>query len=370
MLSHILACAFLLGHGVEYAAARGEERLGADLMVVPEGAGISAGAALLGGVPTGSLLPMGVEGAVAALPGVTKVAPQYIIFSKAASCCNMGDMLLVGFDPSRDFTVLPWLGAGKLVSVRKDEALSGSLVLKGVGAAIRLYNQVVTVAARLDKSGAETFDNALFIPLSSLSTMERSFGKGEGRFAFAWGRPSLLLVRLAPAVDPDEVARKLEGRQPGIRALVIPQQLRNERVRLGKFVLIRTPLAGAAWVFVLLAAGMLIFLSCRERFSITGLLQAFGCGRRRLLVLFGFESFILSLTAITAGGAGSLLVLSFFAPFLGQVTGLPLLPVGIAVAASDLAGACPVFAAMMTVITVVVYLVALRREPADLMRGA
>lgn len=370
MLSHILAGALLLGHGVEYAAARGGERLGADLMVVPEEAAISSGAALLGGVPTGSPLPEGMEATIAALPGVTRVAPQYIIFSKANSCCDVGDKLLVGFDPSRDFTVLPWLAPGNRITVRKGEALAGWRVLKGTGASVRLYNQDVTVAARLDKSGKDIFDSALFIPRASLSAMERPIGKGEAQPTFPWGRPSLLLVRLASAADPDVFARMLEGRQPGIRVLAIPQQLRRERIRLGKFVLIRTPLAAAAWIFILLAAGLLQFLSCRERCSVLGLLQAFGFGKGRLLLLFGIESFVLSLSAMAAGGVGTLLVLRFSAPSLGQATGLPLLPGGVAVAATDLAVICPVFAALVTVMAVAVYLVALGCEPAELMRGA
>jgi putative ABC transport system permease protein len=369
MLFHILALALLLGHGVEYAAARGGERLGADLMIVPSAAGISSGSALLGGVPTGAFLPDGIEGTVAALPGVKTVAPQYNILSKADSCCDVGDALLVGFDPSRDFTVLPWLDPGIRINWRKDEALAGFRVMKGAGAAIRLYNRVFTLVSRLDKSGKESFDTALFIPMAGLKAMERSFGKGENRLTIPLGRPSLLLVRLASAEDPDKVARMLESRQPGIRALTIPQQLRNERIRLGKFLLIRTPLATAAWTFVLFAACLLQVLFCRERFTILGLLQAFGCGKGRLLLLSGIANVIISLAAMTFGGAGTLLVLSFSAPFLGQAMGLPVLPVGVSVATTDLAWICPVFAAMMAGLALVVHLVTLRREPADLMRG-
>ncbi|MBT0653830.1 FtsX-like permease family protein [Geomobilimonas luticola] len=371
LVSFLLAGVVLVRSGVEEATARGAKRLGADLMVVPQGAEVPLGAGLFGGVPVRFSLPEGIDRRIAVMPGVLVAAPQYFLSSAPASCCETGNLLLVGFDPSRDVTVLPWLSPHVRLKMETGSILVGGSVMKGTGAALRFYNHPFTVAARLEKTGMGYFDNAVFIPLDGVSAMERSSGSAGGvSLRVPWGRPSILLVRLAPSIVPRDMASLLERRYPGIKVLTIPGLFRENRLRMEKLARGQLPLAAAAWLFAVLGGGALQFLYWRERRSSLGLLQAFGCGKGVLMLLFGAEAFVLSLAGMVAGSAGAFFVLRLFASYFAVTAGMPLLLGGLDLSLSGLPWLWLVFAGTMAVEAVIIMFLMLRREPADLLRGA
>ncbi|HZV81352.1 MAG TPA: ABC transporter permease, partial [Geobacteraceae bacterium] len=283
LVSFFLTGAELLQRGMGEAADRGAKRLGADMMVVPSGAEIQVDRGLFGGAPVRLALPRGVERAVAASRGVKAVAPQYFLFAANSPCCDTGELLLVGFDPARDFTVLPWLRSDKGSFDDDRSVVAGGVVRKAKGAELRIYNRHFTVAARLEKSGLGYFDNAVFIPVAGLAAMEQtSLQGGAIPFKLPWDRPSILLVLLSPGVDPEGTAAMLEQQVPGIRVLTMPQLFREKRDRVTKLAAWSTPLAVTSWLLAMLAGLAVWFPWWRERRPLLGLLQVCGIGRGAL----------------------------------------------------------------------------------------
>lgn len=370
VIAFLLSGVTLLGNSVEEALATVGKRLGADLMVVPAGTEIRLEKGLIGGLPIRFSLPEGVESAVASMPGIRLVAPQYFLSSAKASCCETGSLLLVGFDPARDFTVRPWLQDDAGESLRGESVLIGGGVMKGKGASLRLYNRTFTVAGRLEKSGMGYFDNAVFIPLEGVAAMERSSrSAGAALLAIPWGRPSLLLLQLAPQIKAQEAAELLQQRIPAVRVLTIPELFREKREKMARIAGLQPLLVAAAWLLALVAGGALQLLYWRQRRPLLGLLQAWSWRRRDIVLFFGLEGLLLSLTGMVTGSIGALLLLRLFAPSFAMVLGLPLLPAG---AFPDIAGMIwlwLVFAGAMATLTVLVLLYLLRHEPAELMRG-
>jgi hypothetical protein len=368
LVAFILACALILGEGIEKGAVRGYERLGAELAIVPEKAEIHSMDGLYGGT-LANFLPQGIEEQIGAMPGVIKVAPQYVLKSAADSCCEMGNLLLVGFDPSRDFTVLPWLPPGTRFAGGKDQAVVGWRVMKAPGGRFRLYDHTITVAARLERTGTATSDAALFIPLESFAEIERSSARGGARAGTQWGRPSLLLVRLSPGIVPREAGQELERKFRGMRAVALPDQLREKKERLANLARVRHPLAVTAWLFALLAGGAVQFLSMRERRASLGLLRSFGFGKKVVLGLSAVEAFVISLAGIAAGSIGAYLALRLTGQYLAMATGIPLLTSEISLATANFPRLWTEFATAMAIVAVINVFPLLQREPADLLRG-
>lgn len=370
LISFILAVALLLGQEIGDGTTRATGRLGADLMVVPAGNSVANGAKLCGGVPVHSFLPEGLEARIAATTGINRVAPQYVFSSAADPCCDLGDILLIGFDPSRDFTVLPWLHPGDELHAEKDEILAGSRVMKAPGAVIRFFSHPLTLAARLESSGSAPFDTALFIPLSSLAAMERASSRGTTKLKVPWGKPSLLLVRLEPEINPQQMARTLERQYPEIHLLTIPESLPGKRLLLEKFGQVRWPLTIAAWLVALFFGGAVLFLRLQQRRSSLGLLRSFGSSKTILSLIFGLETFITALAAAVAGCLGACLLLRVSGPYLSAATGIGFLPGWVFRAATGIYWSFPEFALALGVETAVIVILLLRDEPADLLRGA
>src|ERR687887_515852 len=118
--SLLLIAAVALGSGVVFTGAVlmqsidrsmavGFTRLGADLMVVPEGALTNITAALLVVEPTDLVLDADALGR-AGLDSIGRYAPQKILRLAHSGIGDHHEAVdFVGFDPKRDMTVQPWL---------------------------------------------------------------------------------------------------------------------------------------------------------------------------------------------------------------------------------------------------------------------
>ena len=95
-----------------------EQRLGADIIVLPEGAEnkVDLKNILLQGTPGYFYMDKSVTEKLSAVEGVEKLSPQYFLVSANAECCTV-QVQIIGFDEDTDITVKPWLR----------EAYSGSL---------------------------------------------------------------------------------------------------------------------------------------------------------------------------------------------------------------------------------------------------
>ena len=365
----ILCSGILFTRGVNAAIARGSGRLGADLMVVPPGADVPLERGLIGGVPVTLRLPAGVEKRVAAVPGVAVAAPQYFLASARASCCESGNLLLVGFDPSRDFTVLPWRGRGGDAKPAGDDILIGGAVMRGAGATLRFYNHLFTVGGRLEKSGLGYFDNAAFIPLEGVRRMEQSSRIPPAvPLHVPWDEPSLLLVKVARGASPEEVAGRLRTEVPLAEVRTIPELFRRSRVRLER-IEGALPLVGA--VSGLLAVTLAVAaqaMALRSRRQSLGLLQCFGMTSGRITALVAGETLLLALAGLVAGGGGAWGMLLIFSGYIEVVLGFPLLlePAALAAALPALA---LVLGAVVLCTALPLALVLARREPYDLIRS-
>jgi len=370
LISFVLVSALLLGQGITQEASRAAGRLGADIMIVAKGTEIGGEAKLIGGMPVGSSLPAGIEDSIAAMAEVSRIAPQYVFSSAADPCCELGDVLLVGFDPSRDFTVRPWLRPEDGLPGSERQILAGARVMKAPGAAMRFFDQTFTLSARLEQSRYATFDTALFIPLGGLAAMERSSRSGGNRLSIPWGRPSLLLLRLAAGIEPRQMALALERQHPGIQALAVGEPVRSERFHLESLGSGQGPLSVAAWLFALLSGGTFLFSRFQSRRASLGLLQAYGYGKGLLTFIFAMETFLLSLAGMAAGGVAAFCTLGLSDQYLAMATGVPLLPGWLSRSAVATFWSFPAFAGTLSAGAAVIVLFMLRSEPADLLKGS
>jgi len=109
MTGFLLATTLIIA-GARYSLDSGLERLGADILVVPEGAEIKIETALLMGKPVDVWMPRENIKKVANIPGVEAVSPQIYLASMFDSpCCAVSEMFIVVYDPETDFTIAPWL---------------------------------------------------------------------------------------------------------------------------------------------------------------------------------------------------------------------------------------------------------------------
>ena len=212
--SLLLIAAVALGSGVVFTGAVlmqsidrsmavGFTRLGADMMVVPEGALTNITASLLVVEPTGLVLDADVL-AKARLTSLGRIAAQKIVrveHSGIGSHHESAD--LIGFEPAQDFTVQPWLGEKLNRPLQSGDVILGTARDGVLGSQLLIFGKPHVVYGRLGRTGVGTHERGVFMSFATLDALGEAIGgHGAKPAVLTPGKVSGFLAELAPGATP------------------------------------------------------------------------------------------------------------------------------------------------------------------------
>ncbi len=304
----------------------GAERLGADLMVVPEGYEEKARSTLIAGKPSVFYMPGEVLDKVRKIKGVKQASPQLFIKSTSYPCCTYVDVLLVAFEPETDFTVKPWLQETIKRDLGKDEVIIGASIPVSTGEKMTFYGKELTVVGTLSRTGLEYIDHAVYMTLETardLITVSKtksyeSLDIGENVY-------SAILVQLDPNISPERAAVFIEYEIKGVKAITSQDVIGTVKKQL--FALLRTlfGLGISLWIVTIILVGVVFSMIVNERQREIGILRSLGAKKSGIFYLITIEAFIISvaggITGIIAGGVLLLIIkdpirIAFNLPYL------------------------------------------------------
>ncbi len=307
----------LITTGVHGGLTSGISRLGADLMVVPEGSTAATHNALVVGEPAAFYMDGAVTDKVATVPGVGRAAPQIYVETLASSACCTGRLFLVGFDPDRDFTVKPWLTKLLPEGLHAAQVVVGNHILTPVGELMRFYGTDFTVAARLDGTGMGA-DETVFLPVQAVRQLVLdSETKAEKPLRIPPGQISSVLVRVENPGSVDEVARRIQAAVPGVSVVTTGDVTRGVTRDLGRLMATLTPVLSGVLLVCLALLVVLFAAVAAERSREVGLMRAMGATERFVVSLLVREAVLL---AVAGGLAGALAGAGLFALFQRVIT--------------------------------------------------
>jgi len=305
----ILYAGAMIGIGVRQALAIGTARLGADLVVVPQGAVAGTHTALVVGEPVAFYMEGSVADRVAAMPGVAAASPQVYVETLASSACCTGRLFLVGFDPTTDFTVQPWLMKKLGRPLDPDEVIVGNHVLGLTGDTLLFYGTPFRIAARLDPTGMG-MDETVFLPVHAVGEMvENSVTLAEEPLTIPEGHISAVLVKLEDPEQSDAFAQAIAEQIPGVAALTGGQVARSVGESLRGLMALLLPVGLGLAVLAAALLGLLFAVVAAERSREIGLLRAMGASLRQT------ASILLAEAALLGMGGGLLGIAAGFAVF-------------------------------------------------------
>lgn len=309
LVSGLLFAGAISMKGVMMSIRLGAERLGADLMVVPQGYEDKARSSIIAGKPSVFYMPDAVLEKVRKVKGVRQASPQLFIKSTTYPCCTEVDVLLVGFDPETDFTVTPWLTEKLRRPLGKDEAVVGRSIPVEKGEKVKFYGKDLTVVGYLSDTGIEYIDHAVYMTLDAARELIRqSKTKAAVPLNIDERALSTILVQLDPAVSPERAAVFVEYEVQGVKAIAAQDVIGSVKKQLS--VLLKTifGVGISLWAVTLVLIGVVFSMIVNERRREIGLLRAIGAKDKALFSLILIESVIISLAGsilgVAAGGAG------------------------------------------------------------------
>lgn len=303
----------LIVSGAQNSLQRGLERLGADILVVPQGAESKVETALLMGKPTEVWMSDNYLQKIAGVPGVAKVSPQvYLQSLYGASCCSVSEMFLVVFDPQTDFAVTPWLQRNLGRGLAKNEVIGGSYVFTPPGERfIKLYGNNLTLKGNLEATGTGldqtmfmTVETAREISLSSAAMAEKPLSIPDNQI-------SSVMVKVQPGADPHKVSLQVLLDVTGIVPIESPNLFGSFRQQMLGLLDGFLVLLIIAWVLAVILIALVFSLAANERHHEIAVLRAIGATRHYVFRSLLSEAAILALAAGVTGIAVTGLEFSF-----------------------------------------------------------
>ncbi len=317
----------LVVRGAEDSLRLALARLGADIIVVPQGAEERVESALLMGMPARAWMPSTVLEQVGRVAGVAAASPQlYLTSLYGASCCSVSEMFLVVFDPATDFTLRPWLERNLGGGLQLGEVIGGSYVFVPEGEEnIRLYGYLVTLRGNLEPTGTN-LDQSMFFTLETAQDIARiSRSRAEKPLEIPPDSISAILVKAAPGRDPRAVAVEIMRQVPGVTPIESPDLFRAFRRQIvGLLRGMLTILATTVGLALALIA-LVFTMATNERRREIGVLRALGATQADVCRTLLAEAAMLGLGGAATGITLATLVTGLFRNLIVSALGMPFL---------------------------------------------
>lgn len=307
-------------------------RMGADLIVVPEGYDSKITGAILRGEPNSFFFDQSVAERVRALPGVEEASPQIFLATLSAGCCSY-PLQLIGVDFDTDFSVVPWLSSQVKLPLKEGEIIVGASIEGTYNSEVKFFGRPFKIKGRLAKTGMG-FDTSVFMDMETTRVLASEFQKLlETPVAENERLISSVMVRLQKDADPKAVQTAVteEFRGEGVYPLLSKQMMSEVSANLQNLLFYVYVLIALLWLLSFVVLMLVYSISLRERRREFATLRVLGAGRKKLRAICLTEILL-----INAGGAfcGTVLgaaVALLFGPAFSKLLRMPFLTPGVSV---------------------------------------
>ena len=321
--SAVLFASLVLSQSLKSGIAGLRSRMGADLLVVPEGYEKGAENILLSGEPNYFYMERKVLDSVRAVEGVENASGQFYLTSLSESCCDF-PIQIIGFEPESDFVIQNWAKSRVKTDTNEEFLLSGSNVNLTKGS-VKFFGNEHKISARLSKSGTG-MDNVIFCDFASL---ERIFEDASSRgFGFisdgdTKNKLSTVLVKISPDSSADAVALRIKKVLPGVHVIVGEKFIRNFSEKLSAIFVFLYSISILLFLITIISLALVFSITINERRREFSILRVLGANRLLLCSVLFWEAGILGAGGSLLGiGLSALIVIPFNA-LISEKLGLP-----------------------------------------------
>lgn len=313
ILAFVLFSGTFLVKSLNEGLASLSDRLGADIIVVPQGYDGKIEGALLRGEPNTFYFDIEAVDRIKRIEGVANASPQLFIATLSASCCSF-PLQIIGVDFETDFNVKPWLSKHLKLPLKDNEIVVGSNIVGNIKGELKFFSQPFIIAARLSKTGMG-FDNSVFMTMENARRLSKEYERiMQHPIAHNERLISSVMVKLKTGYNAKKIANAISAEFKGeeIYPLISKQMMSNVSSGIENLSLYIRILIIALYILsfvVLIVSFSSIFNERRGEFA---MMRIVGATKTWLALLASFEAFIISSIAAFLGTMVSLFIIILF----------------------------------------------------------
>ncbi|MGN0687896.1 MAG: ABC transporter permease [Oscillospiraceae bacterium] len=320
----LFACTVLLSNmnrGLESTS----ERLGADIVVVPEDYFSSIENALFTGNPCTVYFDRKWAEILRETDGIEAASSQLFLATLNSECCESLAQL-IAFDEDNDFVIRPWLSTETALS--ENEAAVGCDIGLAKGETVTYYGTEFTVAEVLDKSGMG-YDNSVFI---SYDGAKRIIGSESARNFLSVQSDdfiSMVNLKVKDGYDAETVSNAIAKQYDGVAVYTSDKLLENAEKSIRSFTGYSNVLLTVLFVLSTISIMSIFSITVNERKREFGIFILFGTQKNQLIRIIMLEAVFIIIVGTAAGILLSGICLLLFRNIIVLNLQLPYLEVGI-----------------------------------------
>ncbi len=305
-----------------------EDRLGADIMVVPYEATTKSELKniVLQGNTGYFYMDKSRAEKVLSRDGIGQASEQFFLASTSSGCCSI-PVQIIGFEPETDFTISPWIRKSYSKDLQDLDIVVGNDLNAFVGDTLTFYGLDCHVASKLDKTGT-SFDTAVFTNENTIKMLiQSSLDKNMNDFANISpdGVVSCILINTAEGFTTEEVVNDINIHVKKVKAIQTKEMISGISDSLSGVSDIITILMVAVWVLGLIILLLAFTMSVNERKKEFAVLRVIGASRQKLAGIVMQEALLTGFVGSLVGVVVSLLVIVPFNTLIEEQMNLPFL---------------------------------------------
>ncbi len=307
-ITFIISFTLISSSLIQGAIKNMNEKLGADLIVIPEGSETETNEFLFLNELRTFYMSKNIYEKLKNYEEIDKITYQIWLVTLPSLCCGVADIEVIAIDPETDFIIKPFLE--KKLELLEGTAYAGYeawlSVLGGVIDTAVLYQKEFKIIDKLEKTGTG-LDYALYIGVDD-------FRKIAEENPYIEAKPdqiSVIFIKLKEDVDENKVIEKIKNEFPNVEVLRksdLGENLKKIISSISSSLLI---VALIIFPLSLLVILNLTFITINERKKEIGILKALGANNSSIIKILFIENFFMVLPSILIGFSLAL-ILSLF----------------------------------------------------------
>lgn len=280
-----------------------EARLGADIVVVPYEARTKGQFEdiILEGIPGSFYMRKSYYDKIVAIEGIEVASPQFYLASTSAGCCSV-PVQIIGFDPSTDFIIQPWIRESFAGTVGDMDIVIGADVSMPLDRSLTFYNTTCRVVAQLEKTGTG-LDTSVY---GNMNTV-RQMAKNAVELGFQYKGTNVntdvssVMIKVKAGYDVEWVKDQINIYVSHVVAGSSAGMVNSISQGLGNISTLVGALLVVIWVLsiVILVIGFVMIAG--ERKKEFAVLRALGASQKMLAGYVSVETALLSLVGAALG---------------------------------------------------------------------
>ena len=301
------------------------DRMGADIIVVPEGYDSKITGAILRGEPNTFFFKKDVLRRVKDLPGVEKACAQVYLATLSAGCCSF-PIQVIGIDFSDDFSVKPWLEKQIKSPIRAGQVVVGANIVGTINHKVKFFNQEFEIRGRLAKTGMG-FDNSVFMTIEETHRLAKEYGKIINHPIAQKDDISSVMIKLKKNTSPREIQKIIKEEFKGEKVYpLLPRKIMTEVSDSAKNMLVYVYLLIALiWILAFFVLSLVNTLSVKERKREFATIRILGATKKKLSDIILVESLLINGEGALIGAISSFIISISFNNAFSSMLKMPFL---------------------------------------------